>query len=296
MPEFLLRATGYLCLLVAGLSLATGCANGARDWLAPHDARDAMERIDENYARIRGPLTASAVVSARFRDASGRTRRFVGQSATIIFESPRCLYFDIKSPAGSVARIGANDERYWLWIDMPDVRKLWWGTWEALEDGRATPLPVPPNDLLDALLLRTVPHRLHAGTPPLLKVDVGGRRLHFHRLDARGWPYVAREMVLDRSPPHLVREIIDRDEDGQVRMHAVVSSYRRVDDAGPDAPYTPRRYVVRWPAEDAEMRLDLRTVQYYTRPLPICDFPSGWRFESESLDRFEAFDLSGEAE
>jgi hypothetical protein len=255
----------------------------------PEEARRALEQIEANSARISAPLTASpALVSFRFRDADGRERRLVGQSATLIFGEPRCLYFDIKNLAGSLAHIGCDDERYWFWVDLPDIRKLWWGTWEALAADRARSLAVPPDRLLDALMFRALPERLADGPPPLLVEQAGVRRLLFQRRDDNGWPYVAREVLLAASPPHLPVEIIDRSPDGTLVMQATLAGYQRVSGAGSDAPFTPRRYVVQWPRDHAEMRLDLLDVKYRMRALPFCDFPGDWKGPVESLDREEA--------
>ncbi len=89
--------------------LAFGCNGRGIEPRPPSDAREAVQRINNNLAKIEGALFCKALASFRFRDASGGDRRFIGQEATVIFEAPRCLYFDIKHAlTGSVARIGGN--------------------------------------------------------------------------------------------------------------------------------------------------------------------------------------------
>ncbi len=264
----------------------------------PREAREALGLINENLDKIDGALYCKALTSFRFRDANGTDRRFIGHPATVIFESPRCLYLDIKhSLGGSVARIGSNDARYWLWVDTPETRKLWHGTWEALEQGRARRTAVPPNQLLDALMMRPLPEWLPGGLEPLLVFDGKNRRLMFLELDEAGWPFATRELVLDRRPPHMPVEIIDRLRDGRVVMHAYLKGYRPVKGTGPDGPYTPRNYVVYWQLDQAEMRLDFSDVRYRTQEVPFCEFPDQWDGEVEPLDEppeFEAADARWE--
>ncbi len=276
----LLAASG---LLVAALA---GCApRPALEPQPPRDARQALRRINANLERIERALYCKATVSFRFRDANGHTRRFLGQPATIIFEAPRCLYFDIKHGlAGSVARIGSNYEYYWLWVDAQDTRKMWYGTWDALERGLARRVIVPPDRLLDALMMRPLPEHLPDGIAPLLESDGRTSRLLFFKTDAVGWPYVPREVVLDSQAPYLPIEIIDRTPTGRTIMRARLGKYRPVSDSGPAGPYTPRRYVVDWPADGAQMRIDLADVHYRRKDVPFCDFPEGWEGEMEPLD------------
>ena len=280
-----LRAIVVLTPLLG--TLVAGC-NGPRgiEAVPPRDAREAMQRINDNLARIEGALYCPARASFRFRDANGHDRRFLYHPATVVFERPRCLYYDIKSSiGGSVARIGSNDERYWLWIDTPETHKLWHGTWEALEEGRARPLAIPPSQLLDVLMMRPLSLQLPDGLKPLLETDGKQRRLLFIELDEGGWPHVRRELLLDPRPPYMPIEIIDRLGDGRVAMRAYLKGYKPVRGTGPDGPYTARRYAVYWETNEAEMRLDFRDVRYRTKELPFCEFPGAWEGEIELLDQ-----------
>jgi hypothetical protein len=282
----LLSLLGLVCL---------GC-NGTRgvEPRPPREAREALQRINENLAKIDGALYCKALTSFRFRDANGDDRRFIGHPATVIFESPRCLYFDIKhSLGGSVARIGSNDARYWLWVDTPETRKLWHGSWEARVQGRARRLAVPPDQLLDALMMRPLPESLPGGVEPLLVFDGRNRRLMFLELDEAGWPYATRELLLDRRPPHLPVEIIDRLRDGRVVMHAHLKGYKPVQGTGPEGPYTPRNYVVYWELDQAEMRLDFSDVRYRTKDTPYYKFQEHWKAEVESIEERHGFEMAG---
>lgn len=280
---------GLKCMLAAlGLILA-GCngpggIGGVRS-VPPRDAAEAMQRINTNLDKLEGALHCPARVSFRFLDDQGKDRRFIGHQATVIFETPRCLYFDIKHAlGGSVARIGSNDESYWLWLDTPEVRKLWHGTWASLQTGASRPIAIPPDRLLDALMMRPLPTWLDGALNPLLRIHGHDHRLLFVGLDRRGWPYVKRELRLDPNPPYLPLEMIDRDRDGRILMHVYLSDYRRVRDGGADAPYTPRKYVVYWELDHTEMRLDLSNVKYRSSDAPFCEFPESWEGARECLD------------
>jgi len=283
----ILRTGG--CLLL--LALIGGCP--PPDRLQLRDARQALNHVNSNLEKVdRALYGGPARVSFRFRDAEGHDRRFIGHPATLIFEPPRYLYFDIKhSLGGSVARIGSNDERYWIWVDTPELRKLWWGYWDEVEAGSGGGLPIPPGLLLDALMMRPLAERVPGGLPALL-IDQDPYRLLFQRCDGEGWPYVAREIVLDRRPPHQPIEIIDRLPDGRVSMHATLEKYRPLESSGETGPHTARRWVVYWPLDDTEMRLDLDRVRYRTKDTPFCEFPEHWNGEIEQIGAPPSVELS----
>jgi hypothetical protein len=170
-------------------------------------------------------------------------------------------------------------------VDVPDVRKLWWGTWQRVSLTTERKLPIPPNELLDALMLRPLPESLEGGLLPMLRVEGNDQRLIFVRL-AGGQPNGWREIRLDPCAPYQPLEVIDRTPDGQVVMHAQIMSYQRV---GADGPLTPRRYIVRWPGSGnelrAEMRLDILQASFRAElPSDVFEFPVDWMGESERVD------------
>ena len=286
-----LRRSRFVTLTAAAalLAFSTGCPNGGATPgvrpVPPRDAREALQRINDNLSRIDGALYCKARTSFRFRDRNGKDRRFIAHPATVIFEPPRCLYFDIKHAlGGSVARIGSNDERYWLWIDTPEARKLWYGGWDDLQAGRARQMAIPPDQLLDALMMRPLPQELPGTSKPLLLKDGQTHRLLYAKCTGDDWPFVKREIRLDPRPPYMPLEIIDRLADGRVAMHAYLKKYEAVSGTGGGGPQIARRYVVYWEVDRAEMRLDLSDVRYRTKETPFCEFPDMWQGEVESLD------------
>jgi hypothetical protein len=273
-------------LALAPLALCLTACVARPQFLAPASARAALDHINANLARLDRPVYGSpAIASFSFRDGNGRQQRFIGHPAVILFAAPSCLRFDVRHAlGGKVAELGADDTRYWLFVDVDaDNRKLWWGTWDALELGLARDLAVPPDALLEALLLRPLPDRPRGGTRPLLYEGAGSERiLAFLQPDPLGWPHVAREVVLRRQTDYLPAAITDYDATGAVVMQAEYGDYRPIEGTGPNGPRTPHRYVVRWPGR-AEMRVDLQRVRFRDTAVP-CDFPAEWQGDSECLD------------
>ncbi len=257
-----------------------GCPPSAG--VAPTSRREALERVNKNLGCINQPVQCGGLVSFKFLDAQRKPHRFVACDAGLVFHAPQALRFEVRHLAGTVAQFGANADRYWVWTDVPDARKLWWGEWRRIRGLSRTKLPVPPDELLDALMLRPLPESLEGAQRPVLRVEGDDQRLLFTRLGADRQPTGLREVRLDPREPYQPLEIIDRLPDGAVIMQAHLSDYRRI---GADGPLTPRRYVVTWAQSGAEMRLDILKAAF--RPdLPddVFDFPADWRYESEQID------------
>jgi hypothetical protein len=271
---------GWGGLLGLALLLLCGCPPQRR-LLEPRDVQEALARINANAARLAQPVHYQARAGFRFRDDQGRMRRVPAQEAALLFAAPRCLVFQVRSLGGPVAQFGSNDERYWMWIE-PEVRKLWWGRWDRLDRTAPQQLPLPPDDLLDVLMLRPLAASAAGGAAPLLRKVNRDYRLLYVRLDADCQPVGLREIVLDPYEPGLPLELVDRLPDGRVQMQAVLANYQSIAAGGP---YVPRRYAVQWPLKQAEMRIDVsRAVFRPDLPGDFCTFPAGWEGEVEALD------------
>ncbi len=267
--------------LWAAALLAVGCNGPQKNCDPPTGRLEAVARVNDNLSRIDTALYAKALVSFRFRDADGKRRSFDGKDARLIYIPPQSLLFSVQSLGGTVAEFGSTDERYWVWIDVPDVRKLWFGHWANAGRPDLRSLPVPPDELFDALMLRPLRHA--GGLLPVLRVAGEDYRLIFTRVDNRGHPVSYREVQVDPCEPYQPTEVVDRSPDGQILMHARLSNYKRI---GPDGPYTPRRYVVEWPLNDAQMRLDVMSAKFRPDLTPdAIAFPEGWRGDIEEIDR-----------
>ncbi|MBL8880803.1 MAG: hypothetical protein JNG88_16940 [Phycisphaerales bacterium] len=259
-----------------------GC-NGANktDIIPPRDVAEALQRVNTHAPTGDAPLYCTGLVSIRFRDAQQNTRRFVAQPMTLIFRPDRCLYFNIKNNlAGSLARIGSNDDRFWLCVDDSDFRKMWWGEWAGADGAGANDLPVPPNDLLDALMLRCLSDGSDAGPSPFLRIVENDHRLIYVRTNDEGRTIGVREVVLNPNAPYLPKEIIDRSCDGHVVMRAQIENWRPVGDT---KTHTARRYVVEWPMRDAELRIDIDAAKFRPDQPPFCEFPREWNGPIEQI-------------
>lgn len=296
MPDY--RSPAGVIALLATLTALTGCPpDGGRaiESRPPIDVHEALARVNSNLSRLNQALVCrDAEVSFSFRDSSGKARRFRNQPAALIFRPPRDLYFDITSLGGTVAHVGSNQERYWLWVET-DVSTMWWGTWASGGASKSDDLPLPPDRVLTALALSPLPGGGEdPAATPLLHQSAGEHHLLFVEQGPRG-PYVARDIQLDARAPYLPVRIIDRDSDGSVIMDALLGKYRAIN---ADGPFTPRRYEVKWPRDDAEMHLDLRSVILRADQPPFSDFPGDppvrrvVRVDRDASDGFSATEES----
>jgi hypothetical protein len=272
-------------LLLAALTALTGCPPrpiGDNVQLQFATRRQALEHVNNNLAKINAPLQYGALVSFRFKDDAGKTHSFNLNEARLTYAPSQNLLFEVRALTGTIAQFGSNADRYWLWLDVPDYKKLWWGEWKQISAQSERRLPVPPNELLDALLLRPLPESLEGGQLPIAWSD-GGYHLVFVRLGGGRQPTGWREVRFAPQPPNLPSDVIDRSPDGSIVMHAQLSDYKPV---GPDGPLTARSYVVTWPLSEAEMRLTVNSARF--RPdLPpegLFDFPTRWQGNVESVD------------
>lgn len=287
MREPLVRPVAATLVYAAAAAALVGCAcptPGA----PPRDAHEALTRIDDNFAKLTAAVQCEAIVSTSFRDDRGILRQFIAHPATLVFEPPRCLAFEIRSTLGPpVARLGSDDERYWMYVELADRRKLWWGTWSAAEAGQARRLQIPPDQILDALLLRPLPGRLDDEALPLLDVSGDDARLLYVAENAWGRTYKRREVTLNDCPPYLPKRIVDRLPDDSVVMDATFAQYKPIEGAPPaQAAFVARKYVVYWwdHGVRSELRVDLGRASLRDDETPFCRFPSGWKGEVERLD------------
>ncbi len=273
---------GRIAISLLGLLALSGCQ--CPDRVPPRTAREAMERINANVDKVRAAVYAPARVSARFNDENGRERRFLAQPATLIFDPPRCLMFEIRNElAGPVARVGSNEEEYWVWVDSGDLRKLWYGSWDAYQRGAAKQTILDPDGLLDVLMMRPLPESGPSGERPILRPKGNTHELVFYATDRERWPYEERVYLLDACPPYQPKEIVQNLPDGSEYMHAYLTGYGKIED-DQDAAYIPRNLVVYWKQLGSELRLDFSSVKYRTKSTPFCDFPERWDGEVEALD------------
>lgn len=273
-PSFAVRHG--LAAILPALLLATGCGENGKIGIAPRNSGEALDRINSNADRINAPLYAKVNVSLKFRDENGKTHRILNQDGYLAFQAPRCLRLDLKSLTGVIGQLGSNNERYWVWIE-PELNTLWWGRWANASHDAGERLPVPPTDLLETLLLSRLPEGGAAGRGPELKLKGNDHRLVYNRAGGG-----TREVRLLPGEPYLPAEIIDRDAKGEIWLHAELSNYDRI---GKDGPYTPRKYHLSWPHNNADLRIDVASTKFRTDLEDFCDFPSRWTGQIEAIDQ-----------
>lgn len=275
---------GALALLVVllSLSLLTGCPNGARTvGLAPRTVDEAVARVNANFAGYRETLSCNGLVTFSFREADGTQRTFSLNEARLFYRQPQSVRFSVQTLQGETAQVGSNDERYWVWVDT-EPRRMWWGTWERVSEIDPNALPIPPGDLLDAMLLRPLPETLQGGLDPMLRVEENDHRLIYVRLDGDGRVAGYRELRLQPAPPYLPVEIVDRSRDGVVLMRAALDRYEPVD----GGPLLARRYEVEWPGSQSRFELELLGAKFRENlePEMFSSFPANWKHQQIRLD------------
>ena len=274
----------FATILLGGLALflAAGCPDnrggGVGIRVVAADVEEALRRINDNLRRLEQKVEADATVTFRFRDQDQKLRQFVGHEATLRFVLPQCLRFDVRGLTGVIAQFGSNDDRYWVWVE-PELNRLWWGSWSAVTTEAESRIPVPPQRLLDALMLRPVPTTQMNGARPALERYGNGQRVVYRRDDGTAY----REMRLEQNTSALPYEIIDTAGDGRtVLMRAKLMKYKRIGTMGP---LIPHHYEVEWPENQATMQLKIDSVRFKpTLPDWICEFPERWNGASECLD------------
>jgi hypothetical protein len=131
---------------------------------------------------------------------------------------------------------------------------------ESLEE-----MPIRPDDLIEVLGLSILPTDTTGPQGPVYRPEPCHIRnvLIFLEYDATEQGYIEKEYHLDQAPPYLVREIIFREPDGRVRMHAALSDDARV--RGSDA-LAAHKIRIEWPSADSWLELRIRRFTLETEP------------------------------
>ncbi len=264
-------------LILVPLFFLVGC----RAFDPPENSAMALRRVNDNLSQIDRPLYYTVWVSCCFRDADGKMHHVPVQDGRLAYNQPQSLLFNmVHSLEGTVAQFGSNNDHYWLWVE-PETRTLWVGSWDCLGQRYTRQLAIPPHELLDALMLRPLPE-LMSGDPPRLEKRGWHYWLVYDRRAPDGTLLGQREVKLDRFEPYQPLAIIDKLADGQVWMHARTERHRTV---GKEGPCTPRHYVIDWPIDDAELRIDVLKARFRPDlPEEVFDSPTTWNGHIEILD------------
>ncbi|MBN1488695.1 MAG: hypothetical protein JXA69_02160 [Phycisphaerae bacterium] len=263
-PGRSIRTRAALGVGLLTLALA-GCEPQAPPPFVP--MQQTVSRVNVNNMHLgttAGGLKGSPIeATVQFRehpDARPRKERLHG---SLRFTKPRDLILSLRhGMLGEVMQAGSNEREYWLWV-RPEINKLWWGTYAqlaqtaALYTPEADTMPLRPEHLIEALGLNDLPDDTSGIYGPVYRPEPERNVLIFLEYDRDGKAFIWKEYHIDRREPFLIREILFREMDGQIRMHAQLSEYKRVRGALAVAAHTVR---IDWPAADSW--LDLRIRQY----------------------------------
>jgi hypothetical protein len=245
------------CSVIPLLLLAAGCPprQPPREPFAALPPRDAAALVNENAAKISGAIRAVGAADGFVLDNGGRARTY-HLDGTLIYLSPRCLRFDLKSFGERKLLVGSNPDQFWYFDAQDDRFRC--GRHDEPEEFDE-PLPVRPAQLIESLGLTPIPDPSFrgAGVGLAQRIQREGQQILFLAEAADGALRVEKEYWLDGYGPRLVRGVIFRDEWGEANVEAFQDDYRRL---GPDGPWLPHQVTVVWRRPPA--RLCFRVQQW----------------------------------
>lgn len=244
----------FRCWLVGGSVLMGVC--GAcqtppmpRIRQVPLPARVAVGIYHENVERISGTLRAVGSVDGRFSEPDGGSRSF-HLDATLFFLDPNYVRLDLKKLGSRQLLFGSNDVDFWIYSQRDD-------DYFCGRQGQDAALPanisIRPDQLADALgLSRKTIGAANESSVRVHRIVDDYQQILFMGLGEDGQPFIEREVWLDRYTPNLAGRIIFRDDEGQVELESVLTSYREL---SPGGPWLPMSISLSWPKSDSHMRL-----------------------------------------
>jgi len=248
-------------LVVLGLGVLLGGCPKPQPIVTPPPLRalpEAIAAVNNNIRSLSRALYCNPInVTAEFSDKGGRRRR-MDLTGKLLFLPPRCFYLDLaQGLAGSVMRLGSNDEKFWVWV-KPEENRLWWGRWSDVADSDAEDVLLRPDVLLAAMGLAPLPGPESGLLGPVRQVtDEYDKLLYLRGPDQRLW--VEREYWLDLWPPHQVRRVVFRGWDGQAYMVATLEDYKQI---GGTRMYLARSVRIEWPKRGDWLAMRLSRVRF----------------------------------
>lgn len=138
-----------LSLGASGCSLSKWVAR--RDKLPTHvlsteaSLDEIVDHLNQGRSRVMGWSSTDVKVAVH---GQGMVPRL---NAAISVESPRRLRLMATSLRGTEVDFGSNDERFWFWTREPEPSVVLTGSHESLQRHQASPIPFPPEWLMEAL-------------------------------------------------------------------------------------------------------------------------------------------------
>lgn len=262
-----LRRQGCLVpVLIAG-SLVGGCPPQRKQPAAPiappMPMWKAVFHVNDNADRIGGTLRATGYVDGYFTDNAGRRRTF-HVDGVLFFLTPRYLRFDLKKLGDSQVLLGSNETDYWVYTK--DADEWFCGRHGVLSD-LPPDVPVRPDQLVEALGLNPIDIESDEGRArrPVQRITDAYQQLLFLEEDPFGGTVLTKEFWLDRHPPHLIRRIIFRDQDGRIEMDSRLGDFRPLE---PGGPVLPSVMIAEWPKSAAQLKFKIRKWKRFEQVTP----------------------------
>jgi hypothetical protein len=245
--DFSMRSRGWTGVGLLSLLWIPACQGpGRRGDPAPALSREkSIQQLNENAAKlVHGLRSRGMAMSGRMME-NGKPRSFDFRGV-MLFVPPHHFWMEMQHLGEPVMQIGANEKEYWAWA-KGDLDKMWAGHRDSLgESFEESMIPIHPDHLVESLGLATIATGGSSG--PAYLVDADYNRLIFLAVDDQIGAHVSRTYFIDRRPPHMIRKIVFRRDDGTELMTAKLDDHRPV---GPDGPLLARRIHVDWPETDS---------------------------------------------
>jgi len=231
-----------MVVVVAGFGSLLGCRGPSPARPLPPLSRARAEGIvNANASRIDGTLRAIGSVDATVVDAKGARRSF-SLDGVLFYLRPSFLRFDLKKFGDRQILLGSNDQQCWVFTKQDGAYRC------GGRNGGALPpqdFPVQPQQLLDALGLAPITDSLRGDSiGRTQRIQEESQQILFLVRDESGDVVIEKEYWLDRFAPRLIRNVVFRDENGELEMASHLGDYRELGEGGPVLPYLMR---ARWP-------------------------------------------------
>jgi len=274
-------------IVLGGAAILAVCGCGPGGGPRPFVRRDLGELVDraEQDLRLQFPIRAKGGRMVVKLTEDTTTHR-VDLDGLVLWHEPPCWTYLSANILGKPALyLGSNEERYWLGI-VPEVNKLWWGSWSGLYAEPAQTRFVAPAYLAEVLGgfdLRTPPPE---AIGPILRPSPPHHVLMYCRKDEAGQWFVAKEVFLRAADTVTVEQILYYDPRGRIQLTIGLGDYVWVKD-GSRGCWLARRIEMSWQHGESYFKIDLGRITVPEHvPEAAFRFPEPGRFaEEEHLDR-----------
>ena len=268
------------CAVVLLPPLVVGCTDQSRQAQQPKAPQEyggptltmaqVVERLNANNEPIR-TLWARLDYDVSIVDEKKQPHKLLGDGVLLYAKPQELRLVGMKVGMGTVFEIGSNARDYWLKVDLPDQRKLWWGRYKNLGKACAQEMPIPPDLILEVLAVPDLNTDLTVQPVPTMRFnrEEDAYVLIWNVRAPDRW-LAQREVWYDRQTLQ-PRRVLLYDANGRVVLRAELGEFRRVEVGGvaeERRPWVATNYRLRFPEQDSSMRIELRDVKLQNRGKP----------------------------